>query len=80
MFKPYTLNEEEVFFGFFPVVERDVEVSSKPVSTFDAVGKDTVLSHHSTSDDDRATGSQYVAQARRWFGSLWGTLRQVRDI
>ncbi|MEV6411578.1 GntR family transcriptional regulator [Kribbella sp. NPDC051718] len=70
MFKLYALNEEEVFFGFYPVVERDVEIDGRPVSTFDAVGKDTVLFHHSISDDDRATGSQYVDQARRWFDSL----------
>lgn len=80
MFKLYALNEEEVFFGFYLVVERDVEIDGKPVSTFDAVGKDTVLFHHSISDDDRATGSQSVEQARHWFDSLWETLGQVRDL
>jgi len=30
------------------------------VPIFDAVSKDTVSFHHSISDDDRATGSQYV--------------------
>lgn len=58
MFKLYPLNNEEVFFGFYPVLERDVEIAGKQVPTFDAVGKDTVLFHHSVSDDDRATGSQ----------------------
>lgn len=80
MFKLYALNEEEVFFGFCPVVERDIEIDGKPVSTFDAVGKDIVLFHHSISDDDRATGSQYDEQARRWFDSLWERLGQVRDL
>jgi DNA-binding transcriptional regulator YhcF (GntR family) len=80
MFKLYALNEEEVFFGFYPVVEREVEIDGKQVSIFDAVGKDTVLFHHSISDDDRATGSQYVEQARRWFDSLWGTLGRARDL
>ena len=71
MFKMYLLNDEEVFFGFYPVVEREeVDIGSKSVPIFDAVGKDTVLFHHSVSDDDRATGSQYVDQARRWFESL----------
>lgn len=74
MFKMYLLNDEEVFFGFYPVVEREVEIGGKSVPIIDAVGKDTVLFHHSVSDDDRATGSQYVDQARRWFDSLWGTL------
>jgi DNA-binding transcriptional regulator YhcF (GntR family) len=80
MFKLYALNDEEIFFGFYPVVEREVEIEGKTVSIFDAVGKDTVLFHHSTSDNDQATGSQYVDQARRWFESLWGTLGQVRDL
>jgi DNA-binding transcriptional regulator YhcF (GntR family) len=80
MFKLYALNDEEIFFGFYPVVERDVEIDGKPVPTFDAVGKDTVLFHHSTSDNDQATGSQYVDQARRWFESLWGTMGQVREL
>jgi hypothetical protein len=79
MFKMYLLNDEEVFFGFYPVVEREVEIGGKNVPIFDAVGKDTVLFHHSVSDDDRATGSQYVDQARRWFDSLWGTLGRTYE-
>jgi hypothetical protein len=63
-----------VFFGFYPVVE--VEIGSKSVPIFDAVGKDTVLFHHSVSDDDHATGSQYVDQARRWLRSTWPTILQ----
>ncbi|MEV4266644.1 GntR family transcriptional regulator [Kribbella sp. NPDC049584] len=74
MFKLYLLNEEEVFFGFYPVVEREVRIDGKSVPIFDAVGKDTVLFHHSVTDDDRATGSQYVDQARSWFESVWGTI------
>jgi hypothetical protein len=61
------------------VVEREVEIGGKSVPIFDAVGKDTVLFHHSVSDDDRATGSQYVDQARRWFDSLWGTLGRTYE-
>ncbi|MEV6285528.1 winged helix-turn-helix domain-containing protein [Kribbella sp. NPDC051770] len=80
MFKLYALNDEEIFFGFYPVVEREVEIDGSPVPTFDAVGKDTVLFHHTLSDNDQATGSQYVDQARRWFDSLWGTLGQVREL
>jgi DNA-binding transcriptional regulator YhcF (GntR family) len=79
MFKMYLLNEEEVFFGFYPVVERDVRIGTKTVPIFDAVGKDTVLFHHSVSDDDRATGSQYVDQARRWFDSVWGTVARTYE-
>ncbi|TDO62584.1 regulatory GntR family protein [Kribbella sp. VKM Ac-2571] len=79
MFKMYLINDEELFFGFYPVVEREVKIGNKDVSIFDAVGKDTVLFHHSVSDGDRATGSQYVEQARRWFDSLWGTLGRTYE-
>jgi DNA-binding transcriptional regulator YhcF (GntR family) len=79
MFKLYLLNDEEVFFGFYPVVEREVAIDGKEVPIFDAVGKDTVLFHHSVSDDDRATGSQYVDQARIWFNSLWGTISKIHS-
>lgn len=41
MFKMYLLNDEEVFFGFYPVAERDVKIGTKNVPIFDAVGKDT---------------------------------------
>ncbi|MEU4196935.1 hypothetical protein AB0E69_33890 [Kribbella sp. NPDC026611] len=79
MFKLYLLNDEEVFFGFYPVVEREVPIDGKDMPIFDAVGKDTVLFHHSVSDDDRATGSQYVDQARLWFNSLWGTISRTHN-
>lgn len=79
MFKMYLINDEEVFFGFYPVVEREVRIGSKDVPIFDAVGKDTVLFHHSVSEGDRATGAQYVEQARRWFDSLWGTLGRTYE-
>ena len=79
MFKMYLLNDEEVFFGFYPVVEREVKLGNRTVPIFDAVGKDTVLFHHSVSDDDRATGSQYVDQARRWFDSLWDTIARTYE-
>jgi hypothetical protein len=38
-----------------------------------------VLFHHSVSDDDRATGSQYVDQARRWFDSVWDTVARTYE-
>jgi hypothetical protein len=34
MFKMYLLNDEEAFFGFYPVVEREVKIGSKSVLIF----------------------------------------------
>jgi hypothetical protein len=38
------------------------------------MGKDAILFHHSITDDDTSTGSQYVDQACTWFDSMWTTV------
>jgi hypothetical protein len=37
MFKMYLLNEDQVVFGFYPVVEHEVKIGGKNVAIFDAV-------------------------------------------
>jgi DNA-binding transcriptional regulator YhcF (GntR family) len=74
LFKLYILNSEEVFFGFYPVHEHSVTVKRTPRPIYDVLGKDSILFHHTTTDDDSAIGSQYVQQARGWFDSVWNTI------
>ncbi|GGM72621.1 GntR family transcriptional regulator [Longimycelium tulufanense] len=75
LFKLYILNDEEVFFGFYPVLEHTVKVDGEPVAIYDPMGKDAILFHYSIRDgDDTSTGPQYVQQARMWFDSLWNTV------
>lgn len=75
LFKLYVLNNEEVFFGFYPIVKHAVRVDGEQVEIFDAMGKDAALFHHSVTDDeDASTSRQYVEQARTWFDSVWGTI------
>jgi DNA-binding transcriptional regulator YhcF (GntR family) len=74
MFKLYILNNEEAFFGFYPVREHKVTLNGEARAMYDLLGKDAVLFHHTTSDDDAAIGSQYVEQARAWFDSIWTTI------
>jgi hypothetical protein len=38
------------------------------------MGKDAVLFHQEATEDDTATGTQYVQQARAWFDSIWNTV------
>jgi DNA-binding transcriptional regulator YhcF (GntR family) len=74
-FKMYILNNEEVFFGFYPVVKHSVKIGSEQVEIYDAMGKDATLFQYSTGiDDDASMGPQYVQQARNWFDSVWGTI------
>lgn len=74
LFKLYIINGDEAFFGFYPVREHVITLGETPTPIYDLMGKDAVLFHHSTTDDDTSTGSQYVDQARTWFDSMWNTV------
>ncbi|WP_130345264.1 GntR family transcriptional regulator [Herbihabitans rhizosphaerae] len=74
LFKLYIINESETFFGFYPVREHVITFGETPTPIYDLMGKDTILFHHSVTEDDTSTGSQYVEQARTWFDSMWNTV------
>jgi DNA-binding transcriptional regulator YhcF (GntR family) len=74
LFKLYILNNEEVFFGFYPAVERTVTIGARSVPILDLLGKDVPLFHYAVTDDDASHGSQFVESSRAWFDSLWGTI------
>ncbi|MFD9895063.1 GntR family transcriptional regulator [Amycolatopsis sp. NPDC059027] len=76
MFKLYLINNEEAFFGFYPVREHVINFGDETKAIYDLMGKDAVLFHHSISDDDTSTGSQYVDQARTWFESVWDSVAE----
>ncbi|MFI7551945.1 GntR family transcriptional regulator [Micromonospora sediminimaris] len=73
-FKLYLLNGEEVFFGFYPAVERTVTIKGEPVAIYDLMGKDVPLFHYAFTDDDASHGNQFVDASRQWFDSLWSTI------
>jgi len=75
LFKLYIINGEEAFFGFYPVRPHTVTIKGEKHSVYDLMGKDATLFHHAVTDeDDTSTGTQYVAQARTWFDSMWTTV------
>jgi hypothetical protein len=74
LFKLYVLNNEEVFFGFYPAIERTVKVKGSPLAIFDLLGKDVPLFHYAVTDDDASHGSQFVQAARAWFDSVWSSV------
>lgn len=74
LFKLYLLNDSEVFFGFYPVLEHTVTIDGAPVSIFDAMGKDAILFNFAAAESDTSVGPQYVQQARLWFDSVWSTI------
>ncbi|MDA3644154.1 winged helix-turn-helix domain-containing protein [Saccharopolyspora indica] len=74
LFKLYLLNGEEAFFGFYPVVEHPVPINGAPVPIFDLMGKDATLFHFASVEDETSLGNQYIAEAQRWFDSVWSTV------
>jgi DNA-binding transcriptional regulator YhcF (GntR family) len=74
LFKLYLINNAEAFFGFYPVREHIISLGGTPQAIYDVMGKDAILFHHSITDDDTSTGSQYVEQARTWYDSVWNTI------
>lgn len=79
LFKVYILNNEEVFFGFYPVVERTVAIKGEPTAIYDLMGKDVPLFHYAVSDDETSHGTQYVDASRQWFDSVWSTIAYRYD-
>ncbi|WP_433648998.1 GntR family transcriptional regulator [Micromonospora zamorensis] len=79
LFKLYMLNGEEVFFGFYPAVERTVTIKGEPMAIYDLMGKDVPLFHYAVTDDDTSDGTQFVEASRQWFDSVWSTIAYRYD-
>ncbi|MBF8185572.1 GntR family transcriptional regulator [Nonomuraea sp. K274] len=75
-FKLYVINREQAFFGFYPVVRHTARVEGERKELYDVMGRDAVLFHHAVTEDPSSMASQYVAQARAWFDSMWSTVGQ----
>jgi hypothetical protein len=54
LLKLYILNDEEVFFGFCPVVQHSVRIEGAAVTIPDVMGKDSTLFNSTAKDDDYA--------------------------
>ncbi|MBT1183501.1 GntR family transcriptional regulator [Streptomyces sp. CJ_13] len=77
-FKLYVVNNEDAFFGYYPIRPNKVVAKGEGIEIFDLVGKDTILFHHSINDDSSG-GAQQVEQARMWFDSIWETIARDAD-
>jgi hypothetical protein len=73
LFKLYILNNEEAFFGFYPVQEHAVRLEGEDGSCT-TLWVRTILFHQAATEDDVSTGSQYLQQARTWFDGMWTTV------
>ncbi|MFE9562354.1 GntR family transcriptional regulator [Streptomyces sp. NPDC006487] len=73
-FKLYVINNEDAFFGYYPIRPNRVVAQGEAIEIYDLVGKDTILFHHSLNEGDASSGAQQVEQARMWFDSVWETI------
>lgn len=73
-FKLLVLNEDEVFFGWYPVVKRSVKLDGEEAEIFDVMGKDASLFHYTVNDGDGTSNAQFVIQAREWWESVWTSI------
>jgi hypothetical protein len=74
LFKLYVINGREAFFGFYTVVEHMVKYRGQVTAMYDAMGRDSLLFHHTDDGDETSAATQYVLQARAWFDSVWSTV------
>ncbi|MFE4697412.1 winged helix-turn-helix domain-containing protein [Streptomyces sp. NPDC056738] len=73
-FKLYVINEEDAFFGYYPIRPNKVVVQGNPVEIFDLIGPDATLFHYSINEGESSSGAQQVDQAKMWFESVWTTI------
>ncbi|OMI37893.1 GntR family transcriptional regulator [Streptomyces sparsogenes] len=78
-FKLYVINNEDAFFGYYPIRPNKVVAQGEAIEIYDLVGKDTILFHHSVNDGDSSGGARQVEQARMWFDSVWDTIGRDFD-
>ncbi|WP_345678074.1 winged helix-turn-helix domain-containing protein, partial [Streptomyces platensis] len=62
-FKLYVINEEDAFFGYYPIRPNKVVTQGEVVEIYDLVGADATLFHYSVNEGESSSGAQQVAQA-----------------
>lgn len=73
LFKLYILNNEEAFFGFYPITRHNIPLPSGPQAMYDLMGKDALVFHHSAQSGQPAD-APWIEQARNWFDTMWHTI------
>ncbi|MER7278842.1 winged helix-turn-helix domain-containing protein [Dactylosporangium sp. NPDC000244] len=74
LFKLYIINNSEVFFGFYPAIERTVSYKGEPLAIYDLLGKDVPLFNYAVSEEDTSHGTQFVGASKQWFDSVWDSV------
>ncbi|MFE7666252.1 GntR family transcriptional regulator [Streptomyces celluloflavus] len=78
-FKLYVINQEDAFFGYYPIRPNKVAAEGVVIEIYDLVGADATLFHYSVNEGEASSGAQQVEQARTWFDSVWNTIGRDFD-
>ncbi|WP_334662898.1 winged helix-turn-helix domain-containing protein [Streptomyces cyaneofuscatus] len=78
-FKLYLINQDDAFFGYYPIRPNKVVTQGEAIEIYDLVGADATLFHYSMNEGESSTGAQQVSQARMWFDSVWETIGRDFD-
>ena len=73
LFKLYILNNEEAFFGFYPIARHNVQLPAGPQAMYDLMGKDALVFRHAA-DSGQPADAPWIEQARNWFDAMWQTM------
>jgi hypothetical protein len=73
LFKLYILNNEEAFFGFYPISRHTIPLPDGPQAVYDLMGKDALVFHHSA-ENGQSGDAPWIEQARNWFNTMWQTI------
>lgn len=74
MQKLYVINRQRVFWGYYPVKERDITVGKQKVHALDPVGKDMVLFEKGATPNVQDDGSAFVDATLDWYDTVWDLL------
>ncbi|MEW2624256.1 winged helix-turn-helix domain-containing protein [Streptomyces sp. NPDC048106] len=70
--KLYLLNEAEALFAYYTLGRREREFGQEPLQLYDADGTRSML--FAFGPGAGARDAAFVAESRRWFDALWGTI------
>jgi hypothetical protein len=73
LFKLYILNNQEAFFGFYPIARHNVQLPEGPQAMYDMMGKDALVFRHAAASGQPAD-TAWIEQARNWFDAMWQTM------
>lgn len=76
-YKLYVLNNSEILYGTYDVVERTVTVSDGTgIEALDVIGLGSTLSYHRREEDEQSHDSTFFTSMQDWFETTWNLLGQ----